>query len=221
MLSDRDLRAALDSGELVIDPLNAANIQPASIDLTLADEFLALEPDDSIFPAYIDPTAPPLEQHVRKVVEPDCCYPLPPHGFALGCTVETVTLSAELVGLLAGKSSLARCGLIVEAAGFIDPGFAGGQLTLELANLTDRTIMLHPGMKIAQLAVQRLSSPARYPYGSRRLSSHYQGQRGPTPSRFFEKGGTRCPAPKSPLSSSASGARSASRPDAGERGSTP
>lgn len=188
VLSDRDLRASIDSGELVIDPLDASNIQPASIDLTLADEFLALRPDHSIFPTYIDPLSPPTEQHERKRVEPDCCYPLAPHGFALASTVETVTLSTSLAGVVAGKSSLARVGLIVESAGFVDPYFSG-QLTMELANLTDRTIMLTPGMLIAQLVVHRLDSPSRNPYGSKSAGSHYQGQRGPTPSRAHKRGG--------------------------------
>jgi dCTP deaminase len=188
VLSDRDIRTAIDAGELVVDPLDPANIQPASIDLTLADEFLALRPDHPVFPGYVDPLSPPLEEHERKRVEPGRCYSLLPRGFALASTVETVTLSASLAGVVAGKSSLARCGLIVESAGFVDPSFSG-QLTLELANLTDRTIMLTPGMLIAQLVVHRLDSPSQNPYGSKNAGSHYQGQRGPTPSRAFEKGG--------------------------------
>lgn len=190
MLSDHDIRKAIALGELDIDPLELANIQPASIDLRLADEFLQLPPADELFGGYIDPLAPPTEQLQRCKAESGHCFPLRPGGFALASTVEVVTLSSSLAGVVAGKSSLARVGLIVESAGFVDPSWSG-QLTLELANLTDRTIMLTPNMLIAQLVVHRLDSPAQNPYGSRRLRSHYMGQRGPTPSRAHEKDGQR------------------------------
>lgn len=200
MLSDRDLESALRSGELVVDPMERSQVQPASIDLRLGNEFAALPPAHDLFPSYIDPLMPPLEPMEHRTVQPNCCYPLPPHGFALACTVETVTMGNAIVGLLAGKSSLARQGLVIEAAGWIDPGFTG-QLTCELFNMTDRTLMLTPGMHIAQLAVQWLSSPAERPYGTKGTGSHYQGQRGPTSSRSHEVGGKRCrePTPSSPL----------------------
>jgi dCTP deaminase len=67
-------------------------------------------------------------------------------------------------------------------AGFIDPGFSG-HVTLELSNVAKLPILLWPGMKIGQLCFFRLSSPAEHPYGSGETGSHYQGQRGPTPSR--------------------------------------
>jgi hypothetical protein len=80
--------------------------------------------------------------------------------------------------------------------------------------MTDRTIMLTPGMLIAQLMVQRLSSPVEHPYGSSRASSRYQGQRGPTPSRSHLKGGQPCQehTRSSPSSSSANSATTASPP---------
>ena len=204
MLSDRDLLAALEAGELSIDPLGDGQIQPASIDLRLGDTFAALPPDHPLFPGYIDPLEPPLEQHRVRKVEAGAKYPLPPHGFALGCTVETVSIGASLAGELAGKSSLARHGLVCEAAGFVDPGFAG-MLTLELFNFTERTIMLTPGMRICQLKVHRLDSPAVHLYGSRQAGSRYQGQRGPTASRSHLKGGPcRARTRTSPSSSAAS-----------------
>lgn len=83
------------------------------------------------------------------------------------------------------NSSLGRLGLLTHStAGFIDPGFTG-HITLELSNVANLPITLWPGMKIGQLCLFRLSSPAEHPYGSARAGSRYQGQRGPTPSRAY------------------------------------
>ncbi|HWH28653.1 MAG TPA: dCTP deaminase [Mycobacteriales bacterium] len=81
------------------------------------------------------------------------------------------------------NSSLGRLGLLTHStAGFIDPGFSG-HVTLELSNVANLPIKLYPGMKIGQVCVFRLTSPAEHPYGSDVYGSRYQGQRGPTPSR--------------------------------------
>jgi deoxycytidine triphosphate deaminase len=83
------------------------------------------------------------------------------------------------------NSSLGRLGLLTHStAGFIDPGFSG-HITLELSNVATLPIILHPGMKIGQLCLFGLSSPAEQPYGSASYGSRYQGQRGPTPSRSW------------------------------------
>jgi deoxycytidine triphosphate deaminase len=84
------------------------------------------------------------------------------------------------------NSSLGRLGLLTHStAGFIDPGFTG-HITLELSNVANLPITLWPGMKIGQLCLFRLSSPAEHPYGSAVYGSRYQGQRGPTPSRSYQ-----------------------------------
>jgi dCTP deaminase len=74
---------------------------------------------------------------------------------------------------------------VSNTAGFIDPGF-DGHITLELANVATLPITLYPGMKIGQVSFMRMTTPADVPYGSTALGSKYQGQRGPTPSRYFE-----------------------------------
>jgi dCTP deaminase len=67
----------------------------------------------------------------------------------------------------------------------VDPGF-DGHITLELSNVANLPIKLYPGMKIGQISFLRMTTPADVPYGSRGLGSKYQGQRGPTPSRYWE-----------------------------------
>ncbi len=106
--------------------------------------------------------------------------------------VRCIEIDAEDGLFLAGptfipthNSSLGRLGLLTHStAGFIDPGFTG-HITLELSNVANLPITLWPGMKIGQLCLFRLSSPAEHPYGSAGVGSRYQGQRGPTPSRAY------------------------------------
>ena len=74
--------------------------------------------------------------------------------------------------------------LIHSTAGFIDPGF-DGHITLELANVANLPITIYPGMEIGQVSFLRMTSPADHPYGSSAAGSKYQGQRGPTPSRYY------------------------------------
>ena len=84
------------------------------------------------------------------------------------------------------NSSLGRLGLLIHStAGFVDPGW-DGHITLELANVASLPITLYPGMKIGQLSFMQMTTPADVPYGHGKLGSKYQGQRGPTPSRYFE-----------------------------------
>ncbi len=180
LLSDRDLRKEFDEGRLELDPFDAALIQPSSVDVRL-DRFFRVF--DNTKYTHIDPSQ--QQDELTSLVEnPDGDpFVLHPGEFVLGATFESVTLPEDLAGRLEGKSSLGRLGLLTHStAGFIDPGFTG-HITLELSNVANLPITLWPGMKIGQLCLFRLSSPAEHPYGSKQAGSRYQGQRGPTPSR--------------------------------------
>ena len=182
LLSDRDIRAEIDNGRVVLDPWDPAMIQPSSVDVRL-DKYFRLF-DNHKYPV-IDPSQdqPDLTRLVE--VDPSDGFVLHPGEFVLGSTLEAVTLPDDLAARVEGKSSLGRLGLLAPApAGFVGPGFTG-HVTLELSNVATLPIMLWPGMKIGQLAFFRLSSPAEHPYGSATYGSHYQGQRGPTASRSF------------------------------------
>ena len=182
LLSDRDIKAELDAGRVVLDPLDPAMLQPASIDVRL-DRFFRLF-DNHRYPV-IDPAQdqPDLTRLVE--VENGDPFVLHPGEFVLGSTFEQVTLPDDVAARLEGKSSLGRLGLLTHStAGFVDPGFSG-HVTLELSNMATLPITLWPGMKIGQLCFFRLSSPAEFPYGSEKYGSRYQGQRGPTASRSF------------------------------------
>jgi len=183
LLSDRDLRAQLDAGRIVLDPYDPALIQPSSIDVRL-DRYFRLF-DNHKYP-HIDPALeqPDLTRLVE--VDDDEAFVLHPGEFVLASTVELVGLPDDIAARVEGKSSLGRLGLLTHAtAGFVDPGFSG-HVTLELSNVATLPIKLWPGMKIGQLCFFQLSSPAEHPYGTRQRGSHYQGQRGPTASRSYE-----------------------------------
>ena len=180
LLSDRDIRAELDSGRVGLDPLDPAMVQPASVDVRL-DRFFRLF--DNHRYAHIDPRQEQDELTRLVEVDPDESFILHPGEFVLGSTYEQVTLPDDLAARLEGKSSLGRLGLLTHStAGFIDPGFSG-HVTLELSNVATLPITLWPGMKIGQLCFFRLSSAAQSPYGTGANQNRYQGQRGPTASR--------------------------------------
>ena len=180
LLSDRDIRARLDSGDLGLDPLDLSMVQPSSVDVRLDRGFRLF--DNHKYP-YIDPAEDQPELTRLVEVGPDEAFILHPGEFVLGSTYETVTLPDDIAARLEGKSSLGRLGLLTHStAGFIDPGFSG-HVTLELSNMATLPIKLWPGMKIGQLCFFRLTSAAEYPYGSGEYGNRYQGQRGPTASR--------------------------------------
>jgi dCTP deaminase len=180
LLPDHVIRSYALNGTLGIEPFDPEMIQPSSIDVRLDRFFRVFESHRS---THIDP-AHEDEELTRLVDQPiDRSFILHPGEFVLGSTLERITLPVDLAGRLEGKSSLGRLGLAVHStAGFIDPGFSG-HVTLELSNLAPLPIKLWPGMKIGQLCLMQMSSPAKYPYGHSRNKSRYQGQRGPTASR--------------------------------------
>ncbi|MCW2535994.1 MAG: dcd [Modestobacter sp.] len=182
LLSDRDIRAALDTGRLGIEPFDADMVQPSSIDVRL-DRFFRVFNNARY--THIDPAL--QQDDLTTLVEPaeDEPFVLHPGEFVLGSTLEVVRVPDDLAARLEGKSSLGRLGLLTHStAGFVDPGFSG-HITLELSNVANLPITLWPGMKIGQLCLFQLSSPAEHSYGSAVYGSRYQDQRGPTPSRSF------------------------------------
>ena len=183
LLSDRDIKAEIASGRVVLEPYDEGMVQPSSIDVRIDRYFRVFE--NHRYP-HIDPAEE--QPDLTRVIEPLPNEPfiLHPGEFALASTYEVVTLPDDVAARLEGKSSLGRLGLLTHStAGFIDPGFSG-HVTLELSNVATLPIKLWPGMKIGQLCFIRLSSPAEHPYGASLYGSRYQGQRGPTPSKSHQ-----------------------------------
>ena len=182
LLSDRDIRAEIATGRVAVEPFAESMVQPSSVDVLL-DRFFRVFENHKY--SVIDPSIEQSELTREVVVEPNEHFILHPGEFVLASTYEIITLPDDIAGRLEGKSSLGRLGLLTHStAGFIDPGFSG-HITLELSNVANLPVKLFPGMKIGQLCLIKLSSPAEHPYGSAVYASRYQGQRGPTASRSW------------------------------------
>lgn len=183
ILSDRSLREQIAAGRIVIDPLDESLIQPSSIDVRISNLFRVFRNHTAgVIDVKEDLTA--LTELVE--IPDDEAFMLHPGEFVLGSTLERIAVPDEVVARIEGKSSLGRLGLLIHStAGFIDAGF-DGHITLELANVASLPITLYPGMKIGQVSFVQMTTPADNPYGSGAKGSKYQGQRGPTPSRYFE-----------------------------------
>ena len=182
VLSDRDIRAAMQAGRIRIDPYDSSCLQPSSVDLHLDSEFRVFR--NNRYP-FIDVRAPQPDLTELVAVKEDEPFILHPGEFVLGQTLEWVELPDDLVSRLEGKSSLGRLGLLIHStAGYVDPGWKGN-LTLELSNVANLPIALYRGMKIGQISFFKMSSAVERPYGSRELGSKYQGQSTPTASQFY------------------------------------
>jgi dCTP deaminase len=183
ILSDHTIREELASGRIRLEPFDDSLVQPSSVDVRL----------DRYFRVFLNHTMPVidvrknLEELTRLVeMEDDQPFVLHPGEFVLASTLERISLPDDLVGRVEGKSSLGRLGLLIHStAGFIDAGF-DGHITLELSNVANLPITLYPEMKVGQISFMRMTTPADVPYGTGKLGSKYQGQRGPTPSRYWE-----------------------------------
>ncbi len=183
ILSDRDLLAEINKGSIIIDPFDPACVQPSSIDVKVSNLFRVFRNHSA---AVLDVKKDLTDLTELVEVADGEAFMLHPGEFVLGSTLERVAVPSHLVARVEGKSSLGRLGLVIHStAGFIDAGF-DGHVTLELANLANLPITLYPGMKIGQISFITMTSPADKPYGSGAHGSKYQGQRGPTPSRYFE-----------------------------------
>ena len=182
ILSDRTIKEQMSAGRIVIDPLGPNAVQPASVDIRLDSEILVFRNN---WRTHIDVMKPADDVVERVMIEEGRPFLLHPGQFALGSTLEAVTIPDDIVARIEGKSSLARYGLLIHStAGFVDPGWTG-KLTLEFSNVGILGITLYKGMKIGHISFTQLTTPAENPYGSSALRSKYQGQGGPVASRYY------------------------------------
>lgn len=171
LLSDTDIRARLQSTDpdihIGIEPLNQQDIQPGSIDLHLGPKLLVASPRWS---GFMEMT---MTEESGRWIEPE--------WFVLAETLEKITIPPTLAGEMVGKSSRAREGWVIEAAGYFDPGWIGVG-TLELSLRYPQRRLLTLGLPIAQMRFHVLSSHPQFLYGQKELRSHYFAAAGVEPS---------------------------------------
>jgi dCTP deaminase len=183
VLSDVTIQRLLGEGRIEVDPYDESLLQPSSVDVRVDRYFRVFR--NSRYP-FIDVKAEQEELTELVEIDDETPFILHPGEFVLGSTLERIRLPDDLVARLEGKSSLGRLGLLIHStAGFIDPGW-DGHVTLELSNVANLPITIYYAMKIGQLSFVQLTEPAEKPYGSGGLGSKYQGQKGPTPSRYWK-----------------------------------
>lgn len=171
ILSDKTLMKMIENKELIAEPLEQGQIQPASIDIRLGNTFSIVEDTST---GIIN-----LENEIKyKTITTDS-YILLPNQFVLATTMEYFDLPDDLTAFVEGRSSLGRMGLFIQNAGWVDPGFKG-EITLELYNANRCAIELKAGRRVGQLVFAKMDDTALNPYNGK-----YQGQKGATGSRVF------------------------------------
>lgn len=188
MLSDQGIQYAMIQKRLDITPFEQKQLNPASYDVLLGNEFYVIRAVDidrmRRKKEFIDPYNNNNSFYFDRIDITRGSLVLGPGDFCLGVTKESVKLSKFIAASVSGKSSLARLGLTVHVtAGWIDPGFEG-RITLELFALVP--IQLTPGMPIAQLCFEEVPGGSFRPYAGRysraktvEMSKYYSGRERP------------------------------------------
>ena len=171
ILSDKTLFEMLEKRELVVEPIEKNQVQPASIDIRLGNTFSIVEDTSTGIIG--------LESEIKYRTITSDSYVLMPNQFVLATTMEYFELPDNLTAFVEGRSSLGRMGLFIQNAGWVDPGFKG-EITLELYNANRCAIELKVGRRVGQLVFAKMDQTAINPYRGK-----YQGQRGATGSKVF------------------------------------
>jgi len=107
---------------------------------------------------------------------------IPPHSFVLGRTVERFRIPRDVLVVCVGKSTYARCGIIVNVTP-LEPEWEG-HVTLEFSNTTPLPAKLYANEGACQFIFLRSASPCQTSYADRK--GKYQGQTGVTPPRMVK-----------------------------------
>ena len=139
-------------------------------DARLSDEFMIFTNIDN---AIVDPKAFSNDSFVER--KTDVCV-IPPNSFVLCRTIETFKIPRDVLVVCLGKSTYARCGLIVNVTP-LEPEWEG-QVTLEISNTTPLPAKVYANEGIAQFLFFKGDSECETSYADR--SGKYMGQAGVT-----------------------------------------
>ena len=187
VLSDKSIMRYNKRGLLIEGDINPVQLQPNSVDLTLAGTYKKLVNNyqntrfinkDNVSDGMVD-----IKNEIRYIGgeftkhwyenRPNV-YILEPGEFVLMASKEILNIPNGILSFVQGRSSIARLGIQTEQAGLIDAGFRG-TITFEVFNQTNYQIILYEGMRIAQVYFFK-AQKAKSPYGSKDKGSKYYGQ---------------------------------------------
>jgi len=172
MLSDAEILEAIRKGKIIIDPFREENVGPCSVDLTLSSKFTLFE-EGQVIDSRLGETV-----KTQTIDAKGGEIELKPGQFILAKTVEKIAVSKDIAATLEGRSSIARLGVFVHAAGLVNPGsglIKPVPMVLEVFSQNSSPVKLYPGMKIVQIIFHKLSTPARQGYDERK-ASRFVGQ---------------------------------------------
>lgn len=174
ILAREEILKAISEGKILINPFDKESaVGPCSIDLTLSDKFTVFKTGKLFSPLKRDE----VKKHSELVITGDEPFTLSPGQFILGQTREKISISKSLAVTLEGRSSVARLGIVVHAAGLVNPGTGLSKptsLTLEIFCQLNNPVLLIPGMGILQMLFHELTSETSVGYDERE-TSHYVG----------------------------------------------
>ena len=154
ILTRKSILNEIKSKNIVITPFQKKNIGPASIDLTLSNEFRIFKGHKKIT---LNENSD-YKKYTKKVIKNE--IEIEPNGYILGITKERIKLPDNILGELTGRSRFARFGIGIHvSASFISPGINNCQV-LEIKNESQYTIILKKGLKICQLVLERTEGHA-------------------------------------------------------------
>jgi dCTP deaminase len=187
ILSDRDIKRALASGRIRIDPADGFEdrLGPESLDFRLGTSFLLFERSKQPF---IDARRAETAEGIARTVElsEDEPFIIHPNELVLATTLERLQLADDIAARLEGRSSLGRLGIIVHSTASLFHAGWDGHATMELGNLGVMPVALYAGMRVCAFTFEELSSPAEHPYGSKR-GDKYSGQDRASGSRIWDE----------------------------------
>ena len=170
ILTDGQIKAEVGLGRLIITPFSEASVNPSSYDVRLGKDFSIVKPRY----VHIDPTNP-LSFLTEKIDEGT--HILKAGAMVLSTLEEEISLPRDISAKLLGRSSLGRLGIDNSScSGWIDPGWAGGTIVIELFNHSKNDILLTSGMGIGQIVFYK-HMPCQESY-SEKKKSKYQNQTG-------------------------------------------
>jgi dCTP deaminase len=172
IISDETLRQMMESGSIVVEPMESYQIQPASIDLRLGSHFLKID-ENEVDSLSLEEEPQYVEIRKEEIV-------IPPRSFLLATTMEAIKIPPNVTAFVEGRSSIGRMGLFVQNAGWVDPGFEG-TITLELFNANPLPLRLASGRRICQIVFALMDRGTAHPYRGK-----YQGQARAVGSRIHQ-----------------------------------